>query len=73
MLLQDTNALCFKVLPACLGVSKQLGLQVNSVAVARTPGEAIGGLMRLTHADGRAMTANVEYNQIDALLKARRA
>jgi len=28
--LQDTNALCFKVLPACLGVSKQLGLQVRA-------------------------------------------
>ena len=25
--------------------------------------------MRLKHKDGRAMTANVEYNQIDALLK----
>ena len=30
--LQDTNALCFKVLPACLGVSKQLGLQASARA-----------------------------------------
>lgn len=67
---QDTNALAFKVLPASLGVSASLNLQVNSVAVARTPGESIGGLMTLTHSDGRAMTVNVEYNQIDALLKA---
>ena len=67
---QDTNALAFKVLPASLGVSANLGLQVNSVAVARTPGESIGGLMTLKHSDGRAMTVNVEYNQIDALLKA---
>ena len=66
---QDTNALAFKVLPATLGVSTKLGLQVNSVCVPRTAGESIGGLMKLTHKDGRAMTANVEYNQIDALLK----
>lgn len=68
--LQDTNALAFKVLPATLGVSSKLGLQVNSVCVPRTAGESIGGLMRLTHKSGAAMTANVEYNQIDALLKA---
>jgi len=67
---QDTNALAFKVLPACLGVSTSLKLEVNSVAVARRAGESIGGIMRLEHKDGRAMTANVEYNQIDALLKA---
>ena len=67
---QDTNALAFKVLPASLGVSLKLKLQVNSVCVARTAGESIGGLMKLKHADGRAMTMNVEYNQIDALLKA---
>jgi UDP-sugar pyrophosphorylase len=67
---QDTNALAFKVLPATIGVSKRLSLEVNSVAVRRTPGESIGGLMRLQHQDGRQMTVNVEYNQIDALLKA---
>jgi len=68
--LQDTNALAFKVLPAALGVSAKLKLQVNSVCVPRTAGESIGGLMRLTHKNGAAMTANIEYNQIDALLKA---
>jgi len=68
--LQDTNALAFKVLPACLGISKSLNLEVNSVTIGRTPGEAIGGIMQLAHTDGRTMTVNVEYNQIDALLKA---
>jgi len=68
--LQDTNALAFKVLPACLGVSVSKKLEVNSVAVARTAGESIGGIMRLQHKDGREMTINVEYNQIDSLLKA---
>jgi len=67
---QDTNAPCFKVLPACLGVSKNLALQVNSVTIARKAGEAIGGIMKLSSKTGGAMTVNVEYNQIDALLKA---
>ena len=63
--LQDTNALAFKVLPACLGVSKALGLHVNSVAVARKAGESIGGLMTLSTAPARStatrtMTVNVE-------------
>ena len=55
--LQDTNALAFKVLPACLGVSKALGLHVNSVAVARKAGESIGGLMTLTTAATRSAAA----------------
>lgn len=67
---QDTNSLAFKVLPAVLGVSQRRALEVNSVCIARTPGEAIGGIMKLSHADGREMTISVEYNQIDALLKA---
>ena len=66
---QDTNAPAFRVLPACLAVSVKLGLEVNSVAVSRTAGESIGGLMKLTSAGGQSMTVNVEYNQIDALLK----
>ena len=69
--MQDTNAPSLKVLPAAIGISRRNQLDVNSVCVPRMPGEAIGGLMKLTHADGRTQTANVEYNQIDALLKAR--
>lgn len=67
---QDTNAPAFKILPACLGVSKKIPLEVNSVCVPRKAGESIGGIMKLTAEDGRSMTVNVEYNQIDALLKA---
>jgi len=66
---QDTNAPCFKVLPACLAVSKKLAMEVNSVCVARKAGESIGGIMQLSKG-GESMTVNVEYNQIDALLKA---
>ena len=32
--------------------------------------EAIGGIARLRNQDGRCMTINVEYNQLDPLLKA---
>ena len=30
----------------------------------------MGGIAKLDHADGRTMTLNVEYNQLDPLLKA---
>lgn len=56
------------MLPA--GVSSQQDLDVNSLAVPRAAKEAIGGIARLTHRDGRAMTINVEYNQLDPLLRA---
>ncbi len=32
--------------------------------------ESIGAIARLAHVDGRAMTVNVEYNQLDPLLRA---
>ncbi|MFS7998931.1 putative nucleotidyltransferase [Helianthus anomalus] len=51
---QDTNGLLFKAIPAALGVAK----------------EAIGGITKLTHTDGREMVINVEYNQLDPLLRA---
>ena len=52
------------------GVSAQSQLDVNSLAVPRAAGEAIGGIARMTHRDGRAMTINVEYNQLGPLLQA---
>lgn len=67
---QDTNGLVFRALPAALGVSSVLDLDVNSLAVPRAAKEAIGGITRLTNAaTGRAMTINVEYNQLDPLLR----
>ncbi|KAL2894012.1 UDP-sugar pyrophosphorylase [Bienertia sinuspersici] len=54
---QDTNGLLFKY-------------HVNSLAVPRKAKEAIGGIAKLTHADGRTMVINVEYNQLDPLLRA---
>ncbi|KAH6782613.1 UDP-sugar pyrophosphorylase [Perilla frutescens var. frutescens] len=67
---QDTNGLLFKAIPASLGVSSVKGYHVNSLAVPRKAKEAIGGITRLTHKDGRAMVINVEYNQLDPLLRA---
>jgi len=66
---QDTNGIIFRALPSVLGVSKRNDMDVNSVCVPRTPGEAVGGLCKLTHKDGRQVTVNVEYNQLDPLLR----
>ncbi|XP_040996824.1 UDP-sugar pyrophosphorylase-like [Juglans microcarpa x Juglans regia] len=67
---QDTNGLLFKAIPAALGVSAARQYHVNSLAVPRKAKEAIGGITKLTHADGRTMVINVEYNQLDPLLRA---
>ncbi|CAI9115534.1 OLC1v1016456C6 [Oldenlandia corymbosa var. corymbosa] len=67
---QDTNGLLFKAIPASLGVSTTKQYHVNSLAVPRKAKEAIGGITRLTHKDGRSMVINVEYNQLDPLLRA---
>jgi UDP-sugar pyrophosphorylase len=68
--LQDTNASFFRTLPAVLGVSSQNQFEVNSIAIPRKPGEALGAIMQLTREDGSAsLTINVEYNQLDAMLK----
>ena len=67
---QDTNALGFRPLLATLGVSKQHNLHCNFLTVPRLPGQAVGGVAKLTHNDGREMTLNVEYNQLGPLLKA---
>ena len=67
---QDTNSLFLNsVLPA-LGVSSRQGFTMNSICVPRKAGEAAGAITKLVHDDGRTMTINVEYNQLDPLLKA---
>ncbi|MED6119840.1 universal stress protein [Stylosanthes scabra] len=67
---QDTNGLLFKAIPSALGVSATKQYHVNSLAVPRKAKEAIGGIAKLTHTDGRSMVINVEYNQLDPLLRA---
>ncbi|GAB2270418.1 hypothetical protein Dimus_005320 [Dionaea muscipula] len=53
---QDTNGLLFKAIPAALGVSATKQYHVNSLAVPRKAKEAIGGITKLTHADGTSLT-----------------
>ncbi len=53
-----------------LGVAERMDLEVNRLAVARKAKQAVGALTKLVHEDGREMTVNVEYNQLDPLLRA---
>ncbi len=69
MFIQDTNGPSFNTLPAAIGVSVEKGYDFNSLAINRIPGEAVGGLAKLV-GNGREMTINVEYNQLDPLLRA---
>eukprot|EP01057_Protomagalhaensia_wolfi_P004698 Protomagalhaensia_wolfi_Nauph_80__4697@NODE_486_length_2443_cov_408_004576_g366_i0_p1_GENE_NODE_486_length_2443_cov_408_004576_g366_i0NODE_486_length_2443_cov_408_004576_g366_i0_p1_ORF_typecomplete_len592_score163_80UDPGP/PF01704_18/1_4e70_NODE_486_length_2443_cov_408_004576_g366_i0441777 len=67
---QDTNALTMRAVPVCLGISKAKNFSMNSLCIPRTPCDAVGGICRLVKTDGSGeMTVNVEYNQLDALLK----
>ena len=67
---QDTNGLAFHCLPLALGVSDELGLAMNSIATPRKAKQAIGGIVRLVKGGGEERTINVEYNQLDPLLRA---
>ncbi len=67
---QDTNALCFTVTIAAIGVSEELSFDINSIAVPRKAKDAVGGITRLVRPDGTSLTVNVEYNQLEPMLKA---
>jgi UDP-sugar pyrophosphorylase len=69
LFIQDTNGQVFNAMPAALGVSAEKGYDFNSIAVNRIPGEAVGGLAKLVGND-KELTLNVEYNQLDPLLRA---
>ncbi|KAL2638333.1 hypothetical protein AAZV13_06G108300 [Glycine max] len=68
--LEPQNKYKIQAIPSALGVSAAKQYHVNSLAVPRKAKEAIGGITRLTHSDGRSMVINVEYNQLDPLLRA---
>ena len=69
VLFQDTNALIFNSIPSAIGTSVKLGLAINTICIPRKPGEAVGAICKLTKKDGSSITNNVEYNQLEALLK----
>lgn len=70
---QDTNALALKTLPSVLGVSRKNNWEMNSIAVPRMPGEAMGAICKLVDQtdSSKEIVINVEYNQLDSLLKAK--
>mmetsp|Transcript_10883 Transcript_10883/g.19215 ORF Transcript_10883/g.19215 Transcript_10883/m.19215 type:complete len:600 (+) Transcript_10883:279-2078(+) len=68
---QDTNTLVFRAVTAALGVSASKDFDINSLTVPRKPGEAVGGICQLDSVDNsQSLTVNVEYNQLDPLLRA---
>ncbi len=66
---QDTNGLAFHTLALSLGVSSKMGLIMNSITCPRKAKQAIGAITKLTKGDEQK-TMNVEYNQLDPLLRA---
>lgn len=63
-----------KVLPSAIGVSAKNDWEMNSICIQRKPGEAVGAICKLLEVDGSGATkkeliVNVEYNQLDPLLR----
>ena len=69
VLFQDTNILSFNCIPSSIGTSIKLNLDINSICVPRKSKDAIGAICKLVKKDGTSITNNVEYNQLDSLLK----
>ena len=67
----DTNVLAFNCIPASIGASEKFNFDVNSIVVPRRPKDAIGIICKLTNRNGDSVVQNVEYNQVDSLLKDR--
>lgn len=67
---QDTNSLAFKAIPSFIGATVVQNLVVNTMTIPRKPGDAMGAICSLSNEE-RTITLNVEYNQLDALLKAK--
>ncbi len=70
LFIQDTNGQVFNAALAAIGVSELHGYDFNSIAVNRIPGEAVGGIATLLSSHSPKLTLNVEYNQLDPLLRA---
>eukprot|EP00927_Polykrikos_kofoidii_P077317 TRINITY_DN7426_c0_g1_i2.p1 TRINITY_DN7426_c0_g1~~TRINITY_DN7426_c0_g1_i2.p1 ORF type:complete len:1955 (+),score=443.63 TRINITY_DN7426_c0_g1_i2:345-5867(+) len=66
---QDTSSLFFRVVFAALGVSLETGFAMNSITAPRRAKDAMGAIAKLTHKNGKSLTINVEYNQLDPLLR----
>mmetsp|Transcript_26451 Transcript_26451/g.30747 ORF Transcript_26451/g.30747 Transcript_26451/m.30747 type:complete len:718 (+) Transcript_26451:241-2394(+) len=69
--LQDTNALVINSILPTLGVSIAKKFDMNSICIPRLAGEAAGAITSLEHNTDpeKSLVINVEYNQLDPLLK----
>ncbi len=56
---------------AAAGLTQRACEQINSVCLPRKAGEAVGVIAVLTAADGASFTGNIEYNQLDPMLRYR--
>ena len=66
---QDTNGVAVHSFASAVGVSHKFNFAMNSITVPRLPGQAIGGIAKLTNEETKEeMTLNVEYNQLNPLL-----
>lgn len=67
---QDTNPFALRSFPLMLGISSEKNYDMNSLAVNRKPGEAVGAITTLIHKEtNKLLTVNVEYNQLEGLFK----
>ena len=67
--IQDTNGQVFNAVPTEALVQLLITILILSLAVNRIPGEAVGGLAKLVK-NKKSLTLNVEYNQLEPLLRA---
>lgn len=68
--IQDTNGQVFNGVLAGLGVSLDKDFDFNFLTVPRSAGEKAGAITKLKRADGSFIIGNVEYNQLEPLMKA---
>ncbi|KAL7575562.1 hypothetical protein ACA910_020138 [Epithemia clementina (nom. ined.)] len=73
MIGHDTNGLAFHTLPLMLGVSKERGLIMNTLAVPRKAKDPfMGAICALKNRrSGLYKTASIEWNELDALLRSK--
>jgi len=72
LFLQDTNALVVNGFLVALGVAVSEQFMMTSICVPRLAGEAAGAIAKLTDVNGdvdKDIVINVEYNQLDPLLR----
>ena len=66
--IQDTNAQVTNACMAFLGTSIHHNLDFNTIGINRIPGETVGSMACLNNGE-KKITVNVEYNQLEPLLK----